>query len=419
CATFGRKQQGETVDALAAGTATPTPDPAKLLSAEEVAAAVREPYEAYQQAIRSGDGQVALEYINIEVLEYYENLRQDALKEWTDGNSNSWGWDLVLLRHQFTRDELETLTAQEIFIKRVIDGDVLTTIGPVAFEELVFEGTTNDVAEAYVESAEPPQLTTEFILEDGVWQIGRSNAVQIAARARLAGLSEYSSDEQYSALQNQIMTELETRFGDNVNDMAFYGPLTPDSPNSAEIEAIARDLWTTYQDAVKAYDGVKAVSLVSSDSLAYYDDLVDLALNADRDTLAAESFFIVSQVLGLRLEWTRTQLEETDGATIFTWYTAESETYPLEINIEQLEFNVVNFNRFRFTSDDLAMQLDIVREDDEWKVDLTGLIDAVTQFFEIEMISAGLTSDSFLELIAEGTTSDLLKYLPVLDGPLE
>ena len=65
---------------------------------------------------------------------------------------------------------------------------------------------------------------------------------------------------------------MKAQYGDNFNDMSFYGPLTSTTPTIVELESLVKIRSALIWRAINAQNGeTVAHHLISEDTLAHYE----------------------------------------------------------------------------------------------------------------------------------------------------
>ncbi|MCO5194201.1 MAG: hypothetical protein M9930_13065 [Anaerolineae bacterium] len=426
----------QTVDALAAGpptsTSTPTVDQADLLSAEEITAAVQPPYESYRKAMLDKDADAVLAVVSSDVVKFYEELRQAALLE-----GNIWllfematlpKVELLSLRHEFMRSELELLTGLEVFVHQIEIGVPLLTVDPVDFEQLNIESTAVDRAKATVDSVDNVQLTFEFQFEDGVWRIGPSNRFELQEALLFADVDSSSENTNLFEDKNSLLAEvMKAQYGDNFNDMSFYGPLTSTTPTIAELESLLKDTVSAYMAAINAQNGETVASLISEDTLAHYEYLRQLALEASASDFTDEPIVNILQVLTLRLNHTRTELESLEPKDVLISI-VQSDVQTIEtfaVDVDRLLLHLIRSDSgfVQLETDDpetpIVHLFGFGEVNGEWKLFLSDAIEQASEVTDAAYAEQGMTAELLVEAIYSGETESMRELAKVIDGPLD
>ena len=156
-------------------TASTTAPPAKTTSTaaapsttttiSPVVGEIRATLDAYSKALAEADADTAVRFVDRGTLELFDDLLLLA-------SSNVHADDLDFLdaflvmrfRHRFTSDQLDSLTAPDVFLTALDDGLMFSPVGELSFDafNIIDDEATGEIAGS-------PAMW--FSLEDGVWKI--------------------------------------------------------------------------------------------------------------------------------------------------------------------------------------------------------------------------------------------------------
>lgn len=138
---------------------------------------------------------------------------------------------------------------------------------------------------------------------------------------------------------------------------------------------------------------------MTAGTISYYEEMVQLALEAEEDELRARSIVDQAQVLTLRHRFPTDELRTLDGAAVF----AQGVDEGLIGDIGQLGIGEIQVRGDEAEADALSggERLSFVRwrferEDGRWKLDLTALFPLTKAALEQAASEAGLTTEELL-----------------------
>ncbi|MFW2339119.1 MAG: hypothetical protein ACN4GK_03630 [Acidimicrobiia bacterium] len=169
CTTAG--DTSTTVGPTASTTAPPTTTtstaaaPSTTTTISPVVGEIRATLDAYSTALAEADAETAVRFVDRGTLELFDDLLLLA-------SSNVHADDLDFLdaflvmrfRHRFTSDQLDSLTAPDVFLTALEDGLMFSPVGELSFDafNIIDDEATGEIAGS-------PAMW--FSLEDGVWKI--------------------------------------------------------------------------------------------------------------------------------------------------------------------------------------------------------------------------------------------------------
>ncbi len=177
------------------------------------------------------------------------------------------------------------------------------------------------------------------------------------------------------------------------------GAATEDT--TAEDRLQVRAAFNNYKRAALASEGEVAVAQLSSNSLAYYDQLLKLALEADKPNLLALSSGDLVQVLAMRLAFTKEELLQYNGRQIFQAM-ADNQMI-VDDQLEKMKLGVIVTQgkkakgRLILNDKKTPIFFDFKQEADGWKLDVTTTVIMTTKYVERQAQAANLPVPVFLE----------------------
>ena len=138
---------------------------------------------------------------------------------------------------------------------------------------------------------------------------------------------------------------------------------------SAEAQAV-RDCWKNYIQYTNDLDGEKAVELLSAASIARYENIKKLALDADASQVKVLSNVDQYELLSMRAGLTRSQLMKMDARAYIVyavnegWWTMEDAA--VELGAIKIRKDVASAKIVDAVAD---VKLEFVRENGQWKLD--------------------------------------------------
>lgn len=164
-------------------------------------------------------------------------------------------------------------------------------------------------------------------------------------------------------------------------------------------------LFDQYKEAVATENGRVAVHCISSNSITYYEQVLDHVLHANKEKLLSLPSGDLMQVLALRRAFPKTLLITLDGRKLYQTMIEHKFTEE-----EQLAQTTLGYIAFRDNEAKAQMILRgkpssvffyFVKEDDQWKLDLTTTVEMTSTFVENKARDSQLSVPDFLEAIMQ------------------
>jgi hypothetical protein len=197
-------------------TLTPSPLPTLILNEEIL---IQQVFEQYRSALLQGDGEAALAALDLETIDWYEQVIEFALTlDRDDLNRLDFieKFTVLRLRHEFSRDELEDLTGDEL-IKIAIENG---WISRSSVESLELEDVEVNDLRGIVTITGISEPLFLFVKEDGQWKfmLWKVTALGNPAFEQLVAESGLSEDE-------FVIGILEALSSFQVDERIFDGPI--------------------------------------------------------------------------------------------------------------------------------------------------------------------------------------------------
>ena len=126
---------------------------------------IRATLDAYSMALTEADAETAVRFVDRGTLELFDDLLLLASSNVHADDLDFLDAFLVLrFRHRFTSDQLDSLTAPDVFLTALEDGLMFSPVGELSFDafNIVDDEATGEIAGS-------PAMW--FSLEEGVWKI--------------------------------------------------------------------------------------------------------------------------------------------------------------------------------------------------------------------------------------------------------
>lgn len=173
-----------------------------------------------------------------------------------------------------------------------------------------------------------------------------------------------------------------------------------------EDRAAVDKAFEAYRTAILASDGAAALDAVDATTVAYYQEMLSLALEADSATVARRPMLDQLMVLAMRVRVPVDSLRAMDGASAFVygvdqgWIGRES--------VQRLDLGGVMVTGDRATasvrSGETAvskLRFGFVREAGRWRFDLTSFLGAMSSMLAILAEEQGMTEAVLLSTLLE------------------
>ena len=181
------------------------------------------------------------------------------------------------------------------------------------------------------------------------------------------------------------------------------GPGAPDAADQVE------QTFQDYKDAALARDGDRVAELVTDSTLEYYEELVELAKNADRPTLREESLADQYAVLLFRALAAPEAIAGMTAKDAIAF--AIDEGLIGEDAVRRLEIGTVAIFDRSATAEvasppDAAGRFKFEFEYDggRWRIDIVALLDLANLFIRSAYERSKLTEEQFLAVLVESST---------------
>ena len=146
-------------------TSTTAAPPSTTTTMSPVVGEIRAALDAYSTALAEADAETAVRFVDRGTLELFDDLLLLASSNVHADDLDFLDAFLVLrFRHRFTSDQLDSLTAPDVFLTALEDGLMFSPVGELSFDafNIVDDEATGEIAGS-------PAMW--FSLEDGVWKI--------------------------------------------------------------------------------------------------------------------------------------------------------------------------------------------------------------------------------------------------------
>ena len=139
--------------------------PSTTTTISPVVGEIRATLDAYSTALAEADAETAVRFVDRGTLELFDDLLLLASSNVHADDLDFLDAFLVLrFRHRFTSDQLDSLTAPDVFLTAIEDGLMFSPVGELSFDafNIVDDEATGEIAGS-------PAMW--FSLEEGVWKI--------------------------------------------------------------------------------------------------------------------------------------------------------------------------------------------------------------------------------------------------------
>jgi hypothetical protein len=212
---------------VACGQASPTVDTEATAGVEKEEAEVLQAFAAYQSALLAGDSLAALNMVDMETVQWYQDVLDQALnapRSELNQFTFSRKYTVLRVRHELSREELEAASGEEIFVRAVNQGWIdRASVENVKLGQVqVQDGTATISAQLAAQLASqlaPEQPVFQLVKEYGQWRMAlykQLPPVDAAIEQMIAesGLSE----------NEFIVLALEAATGLQAHESIFEGP---------------------------------------------------------------------------------------------------------------------------------------------------------------------------------------------------
>jgi hypothetical protein len=180
-------------------------------------------------------------------------------------------------------------------------------------------------------------------------------------------------------------------------------------PAAAQPAVEVRETFLTYKTAVILSDGAGAAAVVSSDSHTYFRSLAEQALTFDHADLQQIALTERLYTLLLRTALQPNLLDSMSGSelvafTIDRGWIGRNGAPRLEIGTSVIEGDSASAAILRPDGEESPYDLQFVRQQGEWRLDLVALMELIHVAFQSEQEKSGLSEDEFvMRMIEHGT----------------
>lgn len=195
----------------------------------------------------------------------------------------------------------------------------------------------------------------------------------------------------------------------SLHSLLVLGLLALPLPAAADTPAEVRETFLTYKTAVILSDGAGAAEVVSSGSHDHFRSLAEQALTFDRSALLQVELTERLYTLLLRVTLKPTDLDGMSGSelvafTIDRGWIGRNGAPRLEIGTSVIEGDSASAAILRPDGEESPYDLQFVRQQGEWRLDLVALMELIHVAFQNEQKNSGLSEDEFvMRMIEHGT----------------
>lgn len=166
-----------------------------------------------------------------------------------------------------------------------------------------------------------------------------------------------------------------------------------------------KSVFNAYKTAVLSQDGEVAVTYLSSNSVDYYDMLIQNIVEADKATIQQLSSGAMLQVLAYRHLFLKEELLSFDGKTLFQGMVerqlfGNEELATLSVGQVAVKGNKAK-GQMVVNGQDSPIFFDFQKETTGWKIDVTTTVVITTKNVEEEAKKANLPVHAYLEALMQ------------------
>ena len=200
-------------------------------------------------------------------------------------------------------------------------------------------------------------------------------------------------------------------------------PVAEPTVPAMDAEAQVRATYAGYRQALVDFDAATASALVDRGTIGWYQDALKDALELDAAALARRDAVRRLTVLGMRVDFDRSQLEALTGATVFTFYVEHGRLGKAMVEADP-GLGVVTIDgrvaRAEFPAYPGAPVLNFVLEGGTWKIALWKSSNSASAVMDQLEAQSGMTDDEFFRTSFANLLGRKVKrseYRALCDGP--
>ena len=159
-------------------------------------------------------------------------------------------------------------------------------------------------------------------------------------------------------------------------------------------------VFETYKTAIVSGQGDKALSVVDQHTVDYYNDMLTLALTANRQTLQQTTLTDQMSVLFLRHKIPAQDLRGMNGSELFV-YSVDNKM--IGSNLGQIGMGEARISGNEATAplvvngQEVPAYLKFYKQDGSWKIDITSIMSLAEKGLEMMMKQSGQSRNDFID----------------------
>ncbi len=186
--------------------------------------------------------------------------------------------------------------------------------------------------------------------------------------------------------------------------------LTAQSAGEANDEQLVRECFAGYKSAILKDKGLKAVEYVDSQTLKYYQDMLDKAKSADSVEVNGMNIMDKLMVFSVRHRTSRKDILKFDGKELLVYSIKEGMVGKNSVENNKIGRVEVegDFAKGQLVTNGSAvpMYFHFYKEQGYWKIDLTSIFPIAMDVFQKMSDESGLDENEYLLLLLELTTGE-------------
>jgi hypothetical protein len=187
--------------------------------------------------------------------------------------------------------------------------------------------------------------------------------------------------------------------------LVFFSFGCDSATQNKEDEAAIREAYSLFKEAVQAGDGQGAASLVTQETLDYYQEICNLALSADRERLMAAKVTQRFTALAVRGLIAPKDLAGMTGKDLFSRSIQEGWIGQDRISDEHMGNVVIEGDRARVVvtraGANTSSFVSLVRHDGRWVIDMMPTLEMGDQEFARTLKESGMSEEEFMNQALE------------------
>jgi hypothetical protein len=174
---------------------------------------------------------------------------------------------------------------------------------------------------------------------------------------------------------------------------------TEKKPDYTVAKKEIRAAFNNYKSSILSKDGAKTIQYISENTVDYFEDILDKVKFADKETILGLSTADQTQILIIRRFFSKEDIFSFDGKSLYAT-SIDQELMGGQLNALTIGLVAVKGDKGKaqmvVDGTKTSIFFDFLKEDKEWKIDITTTLIMTTRLIEMEAKEASVSITQYL-----------------------